>query len=93
MCELLQEEEQPAATIIYGDNQGAIALASNPERHDQTKHIGIQTHWVREKLADGTIRLVYIPTEQQIADGLTKHLPRDRFEAFRKALGLEKKLS
>ena len=93
LCELLQEEEQPAATIIYGDNQGAIALASNPERHDQTKHIGIQTHWVREKLADGTIRLVYIPTEQQIADGLTKHLPRDRFEAFRKALGLEKKLS
>ena len=43
--ELLGKEE-PAATIIYGDNQGAIALAKNPQFHARTKHITIQHHFV-----------------------------------------------
>jgi hypothetical protein len=39
--ELLQGGERPAATIIYGDNQGAIALAKNPQFHARSKHINI----------------------------------------------------
>ena len=75
--------------VIYGDNQGAIALAKNPQFYGRTKHIDIAHHFVREKVADGSVDLRYVPTEKQIADGLTKALPRDRFEAFRKLLGLE----
>ncbi|RKK21174.1 hypothetical protein BFJ66_g17508 [Fusarium oxysporum f. sp. cepae] len=30
----------------------------------------------------------YIPTDKQVADGLTKALPKDRFQLFRKALGV-----
>lgn len=80
--------EQPQATIIYCDNQGAIALAKNPQFHARTKHIDIQHHFVREKVAEGKVQLSYIPTDKQIADGLTKALPKDRFVQFRKALGL-----
>lgn len=87
---LLGQEKEPMATVIFGDNQGAIALAKNPQFHARTKHIDIQHHFVREKQAEGEVDIQYTPTERQIADGLTKALPKDAFEAFRKALGLER---
>ena len=77
-----------AATIIYCDNQGAQALAKNPTNHSRMKHMDIQHHFVREKVAEGQIQLEHVPTQDQIADGLTKPLPRDAFEKFRNALGL-----
>ena len=77
------------AVIIHCDNQGAVALAKNPQFHARSKHIDIQYHYQREKIEDGTVELQYVPTENQIADGLTKALAKDKFMAFRKALGLE----
>lgn len=81
------------ATIIYCDNQGAIALAKNPESHARSKHIDIQWYYQREKVADGSITLKYVPTSEQIADGLTKPLTKEKFLIFRKALGLEESSS
>jgi hypothetical protein len=52
------------ATIIYGNNQGAIALAKNPQFHARTKHIDIQHHFVREKVAKGRVDLKYVHTSQ-----------------------------
>lgn len=40
-------------TIIYGDNQAAIALAHNPEFHSKSKHIEIQDFWCREMQREG----------------------------------------
>lgn len=77
------------AIIIYCDNQGAMALAKNPQFHARTKHIDAQWHYQREKVEDGSVEFQYIPTEDQIADGLTKALPKDKFLIFRNALGLE----
>lgn len=78
----------PSTVVIYADNQGAIALAKNPTDHSRTKHIEIQQHFVREKVAEGEIELEYVRTEDMVADGLTKALPRDSFLRFREALGL-----
>ena len=78
----------PHTVVIYGDNQGAIALAKNPQNHGRCKHMEIQQKFVREKITDQTIDLVYTPTDQMVADGLTKALCRDKFEAFRTAIGL-----
>jgi hypothetical protein len=75
--------------IIYGDNQGAIALAKNPLHHGRAKHIDIQHHWVRGQISDGHVDLQYVATDKQVADGLTKALCRDKFESFRALLGLE----
>jgi hypothetical protein len=63
-------------------------MAKNPQFHARTKHIDLQWHYVRERALDGDVELQYVPTEQQIADGLTKALPKDRFIAFRNALGI-----
>lgn len=77
------------AVIIHCDNQGAIALAKNPESHARSKHIDIQWHYQRKRIEDGSVEFRYIPTEEQIADGLTKALTREKFLIFRRALGLE----
>ena len=77
------------AVVIYCDNQGAIVLAKNPESHARSKHIDIQWHYQREKIEDGSVEFKFIPTEQQIADGLTKALTKEKFLIFRRALGLE----
>jgi hypothetical protein len=85
---LLNDRETLSATIIYGDNQGAIAMSKNPESHSRMKHIDIQQHFVRERVESGEVAIEYVPTEKQVADGLTKPLSRDKFTKFREALGL-----
>ena len=88
--ELNPVERAPYATIIYCDNQGAIALAKDPKFHARTKHIALRHHFIREKIADGDIELEYIQTCRQMADGFTKALPKNAFYEFRDALGLER---
>jgi len=85
----LEAANEAQATIIYCDNQGAIALAKNPQFHARTKHIDIQHHFVRDKVSEGAVELQYIETENQVADGLTKPLDKIKFQRFREAIGLE----
>ena len=74
--------------VIYCDNQGAIALANNPEHHARTKHIDIQYHFVRNCVEDGRTRLEYCPTEDMVADGFTKGLGPDRHRRLGTAMGM-----
>ena len=75
-------------TTIFEDNQGCIALAKNPAYHAKTKHIDIQHHFIREKVEDKEIDLVYCKTEDMIADMLTKPVTRDKLQKFCNGLGL-----
>src|SRR5258708_15016266 len=70
------------------DNQSTIALTENPIFHACSKHIKVRHHWVHEKIKDGTIKLDYIPTANQIADIFTKPLNSEKFRKFCDALGL-----
>jgi len=74
---------QKNATTIYQDNQACIALSSNPIYHKRTKHIDIRYHYIREKVEDGEVVLVHVPSERQLADLLTKPLPRVRLAMLR----------
>ncbi len=67
---------------LKGDNQGSIALAYNPVFHSKTKHIDIQHHYIRDKVVSRRIELSYMPTEEMIADGLTKALTHVKFHRF-----------
>jgi len=73
---------------LYGDNQGALALACNPEYHARTKHIDIQYHFVRELVMGKKIYLEYCPTTDMIADIMTKALPRTTHEKHSTAMGM-----
>ncbi len=77
------------ANVIYEDNQGAIALANNPEHHAQTKHIDVQYHFVRDSVENERVKLEYCPTADMVADALTKPLARIRHQEMMKRMGLE----
>lgn len=70
------------------DNQATIRLCHNPENHRRTKHIQVKYFFIREKILDGVLKVQYIPTEEQVADIMTKTLPRPRLECLMKKLGL-----
>lgn len=61
-------------TTVRTDNQGAKALTNNPVSHSRKKHIAIRHHFIREKVADNSVWIQYVPTEMMTADGLTKAL-------------------
>ena len=57
------------------DSKSAIDLAQNPVHHKRSKHIRIKYHWIREQVGGKVVQLKHIPTEQMIADIMTKSLP------------------
>ena len=77
-----------AATLIYEDYQGAIELSKNPKHHNRTKHIDISYHFVREKVASHESAVECCPSEE-LADIMTKGLPKVSFEKLRTALGVK----
>jgi hypothetical protein len=66
--------------VINSDSQAAIAHASSNVDNTRTKHIAIKYHYIREKVADGTIQLEFTPSERNMADILTKALNKNIFE-------------
>ena len=74
VTELGNEPEGP--TTLMEDNQSSIAMAKNPQFHGRAKHIDIRHHFIRERVNEGDIQLVYCPTGDMIADMLTKGLNR-----------------
>ena len=80
--------EQPSPTVIHCDSTGAVALARNPIQHQRTKHINVKYHRIRELLKGKEISLVYLQTEKQPADAMTKALPEVKFVQCRAVLGL-----
>ena len=84
MWGLFKRMKQPSCATI----KVCIALAKNPTHHSRTKHIDVQHHFIREKLESDEINLEYCPTEDMLADVLTKALAKDRHQRLAKALGL-----
>jgi hypothetical protein len=76
------------ATIVYCDNVSAVYLSTNPVQHQRTKHVEIDLHFVRDKVALGEARVLHVPTGSQYADIFTKGLPTTVFEDFRTSLNV-----
>ena len=79
---------QSQPTLIFEDNQSAIAMAKNPQYHKRSKHINIKYHYVREQVSQGKIAVKYCPTEDMLADLLTKGIGPMKFERLKKLYGM-----
>ena len=79
-------QEKP--TVLYSDNQSAITLTRDAQFHARSKHFDVQNHFVREKVENGVIDIIYIPTDNNIADVFTKALPKAKHRKFRENLGM-----
>ena len=71
---------------LYGDNQGSISIVKNPVKHNRTKHIDIKYHFIRECFSNGTINVNHVNGENNVADIMTKPLPKCKFTKYHKSL-------
>jgi hypothetical protein len=74
---------QAQAPTLWCDSLGATFLAANPMFHARMKHIEIDFHFVREKVAAGTLKVRFISSRDQLADIFTKALGRDMFDRLK----------
>ncbi len=70
-------QKQP--TIVFEDNWSCIHLSSNAVLHHKSKHIDVRVYQLRDLCKAGVMNLLKIGTDDQVADALTKALPRPAF--------------
>jgi hypothetical protein len=80
-------QEKPC---LWCDNLGAVYLSANPVFHARTKHIEIDFHFVRERVADNRLAIKFVSSKDQVADGFTKALPVKQLDEFKRNLNLLK---
>jgi histone deacetylase 1/2 len=78
-------KEKPS---LWCDNLGATYLSANPIFHARTKHIEIDFHFVRERVANNLLAIHFISSNDQVADGFTKALPVKKLDEFKRNLNL-----
>jgi hypothetical protein len=70
------------------DNIGATYLSQNPVFHVRTKHIEIDFHFVRERVAQKLLDIRFINSGDQVEDGFTKPINNAKMKEFRFNLNL-----
>jgi transposase InsO family protein len=85
-CQLTSLEGIPTLKV---DNEAAIRLANNPEFHKRTKHIRVRHFFVRETVQEGLVDIQKTSSAEQLADLLTKAVPKPRLVKLTADLGLQ----
>ncbi|KAL6311415.1 hypothetical protein AAG906_035489 [Vitis piasezkii] len=70
------------------DNQATLHIASNPVFHERTKHIEVDCHFIREKIASGCVATSFLNSNDQLADIFTKSLRGPRIKYICNKLGV-----
>ena len=76
-------------TQMYTDNQSSIRVMRNPVGHGRMKHIELQAYFVRDLIERGDVDFSYCSTDVQVADSLTKAVPREKVESCNRWMGLQ----
>ena len=81
--QLLDRFLNQTSVNVYVDNQGTIALASRRSTEKGSKHIDIRYHFLREQVFSGFLNLLYVPSEDNIADIMTKPCSKVKLQKLR----------
>jgi hypothetical protein len=71
---------------VFEDNNGALTLATVPRMTPRSKHIAVKYHFFRSHVRKGDLKVIKVETTNQIADIMTKGLPKESFQKLRKLL-------
>lgn len=74
LTQFISQFETVGGVMLNGDNQSALDIARTEAFRQNTKHISIRYHFVREKVADGSVILKYVSNDNNVADCLTKSI-------------------
>jgi hypothetical protein len=84
---LIAQGELDEPAILYQDNMSTIAMINNgSSKSSRTRHINIRHFWMKERVDMGELSIVYLPTDDMIADILTKPLQGEKFLKLRELL-------
>ncbi|KNZ81205.1 Copia protein [Termitomyces sp. J132] len=80
---------QPRPALLHVDINSSIALAQSTKGHARAKHIDIRHHYIRERVSEGDIEIIHIPSSENIADICTKPLTRAAHDYLVGSMGLK----
>ena len=77
---------QHGPTEIWEDNASCILMSENPTNRERSRHVDVRVHFLRDMVRDGSVKLIKCAGTQNVADALTKSLPRPAFHKHREFL-------
>lgn len=72
--------------IVRVDNVGAIFMSKNITTSNRTKHVDIRTKYVNEYVEDGILKIIFVKSEDNDSDIMTKNLGGDLYSKHSKKL-------
>jgi Reverse transcriptase (RNA-dependent DNA polymerase) len=82
------EPKENSICLMRCDNQSTISIVKNPVSFAKSKHISMKYFYVRDLYGEGVVKIVYVRTDANLADLLTKALGATRFNALMDGIGL-----
>jgi hypothetical protein len=79
----VKEDDKPC---LWCDNLGATYLSANPIFHGRVKHVKIDYHFIRERVANKQLEIRPIASKDQVANGFTKVLSTQLMQNFQNNL-------
>jgi len=86
--ELYTEIKEVIPISVFNDNQACIASLMNGQFRASTGHVGMRYFWLRELVLQGEVTIMYLRTDEIIADGLTKGLDSGKHQEFTRMLSM-----
>ena len=83
----------PSPPVLHCDNISALYMTINPVFHARSKHIELDYHFVRERVALGLLVTKHVPSANQVADIFTKPVTKAVLSSFFTKLCLQPRLS
>ena len=80
----------PVMATLHGDNEGALKMAHEGSDNSRTKHMHRRYHFLKELVNTGWLKVRHVPTNNNIADQLTKGLSKSKTMVAAKRFGLHK---
>ena len=93
ICDILVELDVILTDFAFSlliNNMRSIAISGDKKITQNTRHVDICYHHIRDLIQNSMIEVLHIPSRDMAADGLTKTLGVIKFKEFRSLIGLLK---